>query len=238
MSQTPIYEGKAKKLFTTDDPHVLRQVFKDDATAFNAEKKGQFAGKGALNCALSTALFRVAAAQGVATHLVEQTGPTEMLVRRVKIVPIEVVARWIVAGSLQKRTGLAEGTPIDPPICEFYYKDDALGDPMITADHIRMLGLADESTQAELRKMALQTGEIIRRHFADHGLALVDIKFEFGIDSETGKLLLADEISPDTMRVWSKTGEKLDKDRFRFDLGDLLEGYRKVAAALGVEVGK
>lgn len=237
MSETPIYEGKAKKLFATDNPHVLRQVFKDDATAFNAEKKGQFAGKGALNCALSTALFRVAAAQGVKTHLVEQTGPTEMLVRRVKIVQIEVVARWIVAGSLQKRTGLPEGTPIDPPICEFYYKDDDLGDPMITADHIRMLDLADEKTQAELRRMALQTGEIIRKHFREHGLALVDIKFEFGIDSETGELLLADEISPDTMRVWSQSGEKLDKDRFRFDLGDLLEGYRKVAAALGVQVG-
>lgn len=237
MSETPIYEGKAKKLFATDNPYVLRQVFKDDATAFNAEKKDQFAGKGALNCALSTALFRVAAGRGVKTHFVEQIGPTEMLVRRVQIVPIEVVARWIVAGSLQKRTGLPEGTPIDPPICEFYYKNDDLGDPMITADHIRLLGLANERTQAELRRMAVQTGEIIRQHFREHGLALVDIKLEFGIDSETGELLLADEISPDTMRVWSQSGEKLDKDRFRFDLGDLLEGYRKVAAALGVQVG-
>lgn len=237
MSESPIYEGKAKQLFRTDQPHVLRQVFKDDATAFNAEKKGSFAGKGALNTALSTALFKVVSEAGVPTHLVAQTGPVEMLVREVEIVQIEVVARFLVAGSLAKRTGLAEGTVIDPPIVEFYYKDDDLGDPMITADHIRMLGLADEATQDRLRELALKSATAIRGHFRNHGLELVDIKFEFGIDSETGELLLADEISPDTMRVWSRDGEKLDKDRFRFDLGDLLEGYRKVAEALGVQVG-
>ena len=159
-----------------------------------------------------------------------------MLVRRVEIVPLEVVVRFVVAGSLAKRTGLPEGRPIDPPVVEFYYKDDDLGDPLFNRDHVRLMGLADDELLDRLRGLGLVAGEALRQHFAEHDLRLVDIKFEFGRDVATGELLLADEISPDTMRVWSASGEKLDKDRFRFDLGDLLEGYRRVAEALGVEL--
>lgn len=230
-----LYEGKAKKLFATKDKYVLRQVFKDDATAFNALKKSQFSGKGQLNCAISTALFAVVEKAGVKTHLIEQTGPIEMLVRKVEIVKLEVIVRFKVAGSLQKRTGLPEGYEAKPPVVEFCYKDDALGDPIFNDDHIRLLKVAKPAEVEKIRGMAIAAAVALRKHFKKNKIELVDIKFEFGRDAKTGKILLADEISPDTMRVWSASGEKLDKDRFRFDLGDLVEGYRKVANALGVK---
>lgn len=229
-----LYEGKAKKMFATDDPHVLRQVYKDSATAFNAQKKGQFTGKGALNCAISSTLFGVVTQAGVPTHFIKQTTRVEQLVRRVEIIKLEVIVRFKVAGSLQKRTGLKEGSEAKPPVLEFCYKDDSLGDPIVNDDHIRLLKVAKPTELVKIRTYALKAATALRAHFKKQKIDLIDIKFEFGRDSKTGKIILADEISPDTMRVWSSTGEKLDKDRFRFDLGDLLEGYRKVASALGV----
>jgi len=232
----PIYEGKAKQLFETETPFVLRQVFKDDATAFNAEKKDAFAGKGALNTAISTSLLRIVEADGVPTHLLEQTTPHEQRVRKVDIIPLEVVVRFVVAGSLHRRTGLAEGTPVDSPLIEFYYKRDDLGDPLLNRAHIQLLGVAPPQTVDTLATLAQRAAQALRAHLHAHDLTLVDLKFEFGTDAETGDLLLADEISPDTMRIWNAAGEKLDKDRFRFDLGDLLAGYRQVAGKLGIDV--
>lgn len=225
-------------MFATDDKHVLRQVYKDSATAFNAQKKSQFAGKGELNCAISSNLFGVVAKAGVPTHFIKQTTRVEQLVKRVEIIKLEVIVRFKVAGSLQKRTGLKEGVEAKPPVVEFCYKDDDLGDPILNDDHIRLLKLAKPAEVAKIREMAIKAGTALRTHFKKNKIELVDIKFEFGRDSKTGKIILADEISPDTMRVWSASGEKLDKDRFRFDLGDLLEGYRKVASALGVKQGR
>jgi phosphoribosylaminoimidazole-succinocarboxamide synthase len=225
-----IYEGKAKKLFTTENPNELRMVFKDDATAFNGEKKASFADKGRLNKRLSLLLYEVLEKDGVATHFVKDDGEESLIVKRVEIVPIEVVIRNIVAGSLKKRTGLPEGQRLRQPIIECYYKSDALGDPMINDEHIRELNLARGDELEKIKRSALKVNRTLSHFFAGAGLTLVDFKLEYGrLFPDKHNIVLADEISPDTCRLWdAETGEKLDKDRFRQDLGPLTEGYAKV----------
>ncbi len=225
-----IYEGKAKKLFTTENPNELRMVFKDDATAFNGEKKASFADKGRLNKRLSLLLYELLEKDGVATHFVSDDGEESLIVKRVEIVPIEVVIRNIVAGSLKKRTGLPEGQRLRQPIIECYYKSDALGDPMINDEHIRELNLARGDELEKIKRSALKVNRTLSQFFAGAGLTLVDFKLEYGrLFPDKHNIVLADEISPDTCRLWdAETGEKLDKDRFRQDLGDLTEGYAKV----------
>jgi len=222
-----IYEGKAKKLFETDSAGHLIQYFKDDATAFNAQKKGTIVEKGIVNNKVSERLFRLLEAGGVPTHFVERLNDREMLTKKVRIVPIEVVVRNVVAGSLAKRLGLKEGEAITPPIVEFYYKNDALGDPMITEEHIRLMKLAEPAVLNQIKAWALRTNALLAPFFAERGLILVDFKLEFGLHN--GKLVLADEISPDTCRLWDqKTKESMDKDRFRKDLGKIEEAYQEV----------
>lgn len=227
-----IYEGKAKILYATDNPNILLTHFKDDATAFNAQKKGQIASKGEMNCAIATNLFRFLISKGIATHFLAQTSPEQMQVIAVKIIPLEVVVRNIAAGSLCKRTGLELGTVLAQPIVEFYYKDDALGDPLLTMDHIALLKLATEAQVQELRQTALQINQYLQEFFQQCRLTLVDFKLEFGID-HTGKILLSDEISPDTCRLWDQAiadpqDRIMDKDRFRQDLGKVTDAYKEV----------
>ncbi len=222
-----IYEGKAKKVFEAGQPDHVIQYFKDDATAFNAEKRGTIVEKGVVNNKVSERLFRLLEEGGVPTHFIERLSDREMLTKRVAIVQIEVVVRNIVAGSLAKRLGLKEGDAVEPPIVEFYYKNDALGDPLITEDHIRLLNLAKPFVVSEIREKALQVNKILLPFFQARGMVLVDFKLEFGLHH--GKLILADEISPDTCRFWDqKTGESMDKDRFRKDLGRIEEAYQEV----------
>ncbi|WP_338431228.1 phosphoribosylaminoimidazolesuccinocarboxamide synthase [Synechococcus elongatus] len=228
----PLYEGKAKIVYATDDPQVYRTYFKDDATAFNAQKRGQISGKGAINCAVSSYLFRVLAQAGVTNHFIEQISEREMNVQAVEIVPLEVVVRNLAAGSLCKQTGLAEGTAIVPPLVEFYLKNDALGDPLLTPDRLRLLKIATEAEVQHLQTAALQVNALLQTFFNRCGITLVDFKLEFGRDRQ-GQILLADEISPDTCRLWDQQEsdpEKriLDKDRFRRDLGDVEAAYARV----------
>lgn len=222
-----LYEGKAKKVFATDQPGVVIQEFKDDATAFNARKRGTIVGKGVVNNKVSERLFAVLEKSGVETHLLRRLNERDMLVREVAIVPLEVVVRNRVAGSLAKRLGLEEGAEIAPPVQEFYYKNDALGDPLITEDHIRLLAAADADTVAQIRKTALRVNEVLQPFFRERGMILVDFKLEFGFAQ--GRLLVADEISPDTCRFWDhRSGESMDKDRFRKDMGRIEETYQEV----------
>jgi phosphoribosylaminoimidazole-succinocarboxamide synthase len=222
-----IYEGKAKKLYTTDDPDLLIQYFKDDATAFNAKKRGTIEDKGVLNNRMSEIFFGLVEAAGVRTHFVERLSDRDMLVKRLEIVPIETVARNIIAGSLAKRMGLEEGGDLLHPILEYYYKSDPLDDPMINEDHIDVFKLATPAEVATIRAMALRVNEVLHRFLDGRGILLVDAKFEFG--RHKGEILLGDEICPDTCRFWDKqTREKLDKDRFRRDLGNVEEAYREM----------
>lgn len=227
-----LYEGKAKIIYTTDRPEILLAHYKDDATAFNAQKKGQIVGKGQINCTVSTHLFNLLEKQGIRTHFVEQTAPDKMLVRRVKIVPLEVVVRNIAAGSLCKQTGLPEGKILANPLVEFYYKDDALGDPLLTYDRILVMEVATPEQIEQLRSLSLEVNRILGEFFNQCGITLVDFKLEFGLD-ETQQILLADEISPDTCRLWNQSetdSEKrvMDKDRFRRDLGNVENAYQQV----------
>lgn len=232
MAGEKLYEGKAKILYATEDPDILLTHFKDDATAFNAQKKGSILGKGEINNAISAHLFKLMAAKGIATHFVDQPSPTQMRVKAVTIIPLEVVVRNIAAGSLCKQTGLALGTILANPLVEFYLKDDAMGDPLLTNDRIKLINVATDSEVAQLHQMALQINQILKDFFNQCEITLVDFKLEFGRD-RTGTVILADEISPDTCRLW-KQGELdpvkrvLDKDRFRQDLGDVEGGYRQV----------
>ncbi len=223
-----LYEGKAKQIWSTDDPKLVIQYFKDDATAFNAQKRGTIVEKGMVNNAVSEVLFRELERRGVRTHFVERLSDREMLVKRVAIVPVELVVRNVIAGSLASRLGLEEGGDLAAPIVELYYKDDALGDPMINQWHVVVLGMA---TQAELDRMvevALEVNRLLKAYLGERGLLLVDFKLEFG-RAPDGEILLADEICPDTCRLWdASTREKLDKDRFRRDLGGVEEAYREV----------
>ncbi|MEI8015986.1 MAG: phosphoribosylaminoimidazolesuccinocarboxamide synthase [Nitrospira sp.] len=222
-----LYEGKAKKVFATDKPDQVVQYFKDDATAFNAQKRGTIAEKGVINNKVSERLFRLLEQAGVPTHFVERLSDRELLTKKVAIVPVEVVVRNVVAGSLAKRLGLKEGDPIEPAIVEWYYKNDALGDPLIADEHIRLMRLATPEQMTEIKRLALKVNSLLQPFFRERQMILVDFKLEFGLHN--GQLILADEISPDTCRFWDQTTkESMDKDRFRKDLGKIEEAYREV----------
>ncbi len=222
------YEGKAKKIFATDQPGVVWVQYKDDATAFNGLKKGTIENKSKYNNLISTTIFKMLAEMGVKNHFVELLSDTEMLVKEVEIILIEVVVRNITAGSLCKRLGLDEGMKMETPLVEFYYKDDELGDPLITEDHALLLNAATTEEIEVLKTQALKINGILIDYFAQLGIDLVDYKLEFG-RTPSGEILLADEISPDTCRLWDKeTGEKLDKDRFRRDMGKVEEAYQEI----------
>lgn len=231
-----LYEGKAKIIYATDDPEILVTYFKDDATAFNAQKKGQIEDKGVVNCKVTTYLYKLLERQGVETHLIETISDREMRVKRVDIVPLEVVVRNIAAGSLCKQTGIPLGTKLEPSLVEFYYKNDDLGDPLLTSDRIAAMQLASPSQLAQLTEKAQQINRLLSDFFASCDITLVDFKLEFGTDS-AGSLLLADEISPDTCRLWDMTEADeqkrvMDKDRFRQDLGNVEAGYQAVLARI------
>jgi phosphoribosylaminoimidazole-succinocarboxamide synthase len=236
----PIYEGKAKRLWTTEDPHTLRMEFKNDATAFNGEKKASFEDKGRLNNSISTLIYQYLEKVGVPTHFVRKIDDTNVEVRKVQILMVEVIVRNVSAGSFSKRTGMPEGKDFSQPIIEFSYKSDELGDPLINDDYIREMGLASVEDMAHLRKSALKVNEILIALFADAGLRLVDFKLEFGrLVSDATKIVLADEISPDGCRLWDlKTGEKMDKDRFRRDLGNVMDAYREVLSRLQARISE
>jgi phosphoribosylaminoimidazole-succinocarboxamide synthase len=222
-----LYEGKAKKIFAATRPDQIVQYFKDDATAFNAQKRGTIVGKGIVNNKVSERLFRLLEDKGVPTHFLERLSDREMLAKKVTIVPVEVVVRNVVAGSLAKRLGLRVGDGIRPAIVEFYYKNDALGDPLVNDDHLRLLNVATPGVLRELRDLAHRVNNVLQPFLTDRKIRLVDCKLEFGVYHN--KLILADEISPDTCRLWDMvTGDPLDKDRFRQDLGKVEESYQEV----------
>lgn len=227
QKEEQLYEGKAKKVFATDTPTLAIVHYKDDATAFNGLKKGTIVGKGVVNNLVSNHFFRLLEREGIPTHYVEELNDRETLVRRVEIVPVEVIVRNIAAGSLSKRIGYPEGTKLKSTVLEYCYKDDELGDPMINETHIAAMGLATPEEMREIERMALKIDDILTAYLAGMHLSLIDFKLEFG--RADGKILLADEISPDTCRFWdSRTGDKLDKDRFRRDLGDVEEAYQEI----------
>jgi len=233
MSQTKkLYEGKAKILYTTDDPEILLTVYKDDATAFNAQKRGQIAGKGIVNCQITAALYEWLESQGIDTHYIDSPESNQMRVKAVTIVPVEVVIRNIAAGSLCRQTGLPEGKVLNNPLVEYYYKSDELGDPLLTRDRIFLLDLVSPQRLAEIEKNARQINQHLQSFFDRCDITLVDFKLEFGVDSQQN-LLLADEISPDTCRLWDKNeadseAKVMDKDRFRKDLGQVESAYQQV----------
>lgn len=232
-----IYEGKAKILYEGPEPGTLIQYFKDDATAFNAQKKGTISGKGVLNNRISEHVFTMLGNIGVPTHFIRRLNMREQLIRQVEIVPIEVVVRNVVAGSLAKRLGIEEGTQLPRTIIEYYYKDDALGDPMVTDEHIACFGWASQEEMNDIADMAIRVNDFLTGLFAGIGIRLVDFKLEFGRiwENDFSRIILADEISPDGCRLWDvQTGEKLDKDRFRRDLGGEVEAYQEVARRLGL----
>lgn len=224
-----LYEGKGKKMYKTDDEFLLITEFKDDLTAFNAEKRGNEAGKGALNCKISTELFHLLEKEGIATHLVKTLSENEQLVKKCKIMPIEVIVRNVATGSLTKRLGIKEGTKLPFTLVEFCLKDDALGDPFINDEHCLLLNLVKNQAQIEeIKTIARKINSILLDFFDKKNLRLIDFKIELGLDKDN-KLILADEISPDSCRFWDKeTNEKLDKDRFRQDLGNVKMAYEEV----------
>lgn len=237
-----LYEGKAKILYRTDDENVLLTYYKDDATAFNAQKRGQIAGKGEINRAISAALFQWLESLGIPTHYIDSPGPREMRVRAIEIIPVEVVVRNIAAGSLCKQTGLAEGTVLPFPLVEFYLKDDALGDPLLTPDRLRLLNLATPEQIDRLKDLALAIDRHLSEFFDSCDITLVDFKLEFGKDT-AGNIYLGDEISPDTCRLWDKkesdpNARVLDKDRFRRDLGEVESAYERVRERVLERVGE
>ena len=227
-----LYEGKAKKVFATENPALLIVAYKDDATAFNGLKKGTISGKGVINNQMSNRLMAMLEAKGVPTHYVQELSRRETLVRRVQIVPLEVIVRNIAAGSFSKRYGVEEGVVFDQPTIEFSYKNDALGDPLLNTRHALALKLATEAEIAAIEAYSFRINEILKDFWRSCGVTLVDFKLEFGRLPD-GTIVLADEISPDTCRLWdSKTGEKLDKDRFRRDLGGVEEAYAEIMKRL------
>lgn len=222
------YEGKAKKVYATDDPGVYIVSYKDDATAFNGLKKGSIEGKGVINNVVTNHLMKMLEQKGIPTHLIEELNERETAVKAVTIVPLEVIVRNIAAGSLSKRLGLEEGTPLDSTVLEFCYKRDDLGDPMVNEYHIKALSLATEEELKVITEYSFKINDILSAYLQDLGIKLVDFKLEYGKTSD-GQIVLADEISPDTCRFWdTNTGKKLDKDRFRRDLGDVEDAYREV----------
>ena len=232
-----IYEGKAKQLFKTEDDNLLIQYFKDDATAFNGEKKEIITGKGVLNNFISEHIMLEMAKAGIPTHFVKRLNEREQLVRKAKIIPLEVIIRNIAAGSMAKRLGIEEGRELLAPVFEICLKDDALGDPLINDDHaINVLKIVSKNQLEEIKNYTLKINQILRDIFKKIGIKLVDFKIEFGFDGDS-KIVLADEISPDSCRLWDdKTSEKMDKDRFRRNLGGLVEAYSDVASRLGIKI--
>ena len=227
-----LYEGKAKKVFETDDPELLIVSYKDDATAFNGLKKGTIQGKGVINNQMSNLLMQLLEKNGVPTHFVEELSERETIVKRVKIVPLEVIIRNISAGSFSKRYGVEEGIIFEAPTIEFSYKNDELGDPLINAYHALALKLAAQEEIDTIKKYSFRVNEVLKNFWKACGVTLVDFKLEFGRLSD-GTIVLADEISPDTCRLWdSATGEKLDKDRFRRDLGGVEDAYKEIMGRL------
>ncbi len=228
-----LYEGKAKKVFLTETPDILIVSYKDSATAFNGEKKGSIKGKGEINNRMTNYLFRLLDKEGIPTHYVKELSGRETAVKRVEIVPLEVIIRNVAAGSFSKRLGIAEGTVLKEPTIEFSYKNDALGAPLINSSFARALGLASEEEIDTIKNYAFKINQILKRIFLAAGLKLIDFKIEFGRYHD--KIILADEISPDTCRLWDvTTNEKLDKDRFRRDLGNVEEAYVEVFSRLGL----
>ncbi len=222
-----LYEGKAKIIYATRDKDIVVQYFKDDATAFNGKKKDTIEGKGICNAAISSKLFLMLREKRIPTHFIKLLSPREMLVKKLKILPIEVVARNVAAGSLAKRLGVDEGLVLKKPVLEYYYKDDALGEPMINEFHIDAMGWATKKQLESLKGLALKINNILQKYFLKKKIELVDFKLEFGLYK--GKVILGDEISPDTCRFWDlNTREKMDKDRFRRDLGGVVEAYQEI----------
>ncbi|MDR3230668.1 MAG: phosphoribosylaminoimidazolesuccinocarboxamide synthase [Synergistaceae bacterium] len=231
-TETMLYEGKAKQLFSTDRPDEVRVYFKDDATAFNGEKKGTIQSKGVLNNSISTFFFELLKTHGIPSHFIKKIDDRNMLVKKLSIVPIEVVVRNIVAGSLSKRLGWEEGRKLSQSVVELYYKNDALGDPLINRSHAAALGIATSSQLDTLEELGTRVSDVLTKFLADKKLLLVDFKLEFGLYD--GQILLGDEISPDTCRFWdSATNEKLDKDRFRRNLGNVEGAYQEIWRRLG-----
>ena len=223
-----LYEGKAKKVFKTDDENMLIVSYKDDATAFNGVKKGSIQDKGSINNRVSNYLMGLLEKKGIPTHIVEEINDRETIVKKVQIVPLEVIVRNIAAGSLSKRLGLEEGTKLDKTVLEYCYKKDELGDPMVNDFHIYALSLATKEELDKISEMSFNINEILSQYFDSINIELIDFKLEFGRTAD-GTVILADEISPDTCRYWDKTtGEKLDKDRFRRDLGNVEGAYQEI----------
>lgn len=229
-----LYEGKAKKVYATEDPDVVIVSYKDDATAFNGEKKGTIVGKGAINNRMTNLVFQKFEAAGIPTHFIEELNDRETAVKKVDIVPLEVIIRNVAAGSFSKRMGVEEGRELLCPILEFSYKNDDLGDPFINDDYALALGLATQEEIDQIRSYTLKVNEIMKEYFLNAGMKLIDFKIEFG--RFHGQILLADEVSPDTCRLWDvNTNEKLDKDRFRRDMGNVEEAYNEVFHRLGLD---
>lgn len=227
MTEELLYEGKAKKVFITEDPNVVLHRYKDDATAFNAQKRGSWEGKGRTNATMSAAMFTYLESQGVPTHFMEQVDESTIKTKKLQMLPVEVIVRNIAAGSLSRLLSFEEGRELKAPIVELCYKNDELGDPLLNWYHFRELGVPDEDLKF-CEELGLKVNDVLRPFFDERGITLVDFKIEVGRDSQ-GNLLLADEISPDTCRFWDKaTGEKLDKDRFRRDLGDVEGAYAEM----------
>ncbi|UCZ53787.1 phosphoribosylaminoimidazolesuccinocarboxamide synthase [Bacillus shivajii] len=234
--RTMLYEGKAKRIYETSEENILFIEYKDDATAFNGEKKDVLTGKGVFNNEISSLLFSKLHSLGVQSHFVKRLSANEQLVKKVEIIPIEVVVRNIAAGSLLKRLGVERGQTFEKPIVEFYLKDDDLGDPLINIDHIHALKLATKEEVDKMRDVAIHVNDLLIDLFKEVDIQLVDFKLEFGRDTK-GSVLLADEISPDTCRLWDiHTGESFDKDLFRFQLGSLQEGYETILQRLGGDI--
>lgn len=229
-----LYEGKAKKVFKTDDADRLIVDYKDDATAFNGVKKGTIVGKGAINNRMTNKVFQMLEKEGVPTHYIEELSDRETLVKKVEIVPLEVIIRNVAAGSFSKRLGVEEGTPLKIPTIEFSYKNDELGDPLINSYFAVALGLATWEEIETIKKYAFKVNDVLKAYFLQADMKLIDFKIEFG--RFHGEIILADEVSPDTCRLWDvHTNEKLDKDRFRRDLGNVEEAYNEVFKRLGLE---
>ncbi len=229
-----LYEGKAKKVYKTEDPNLVIVDYKDDATAFNGEKKGTIVGKGVVNNRMTNHVFQLLAKAGVPTHFVEELSDRETLVKKVNIVPLEVIVRNVAAGSFSKRMGVEEGRALLQPILEFSYKEDALGDPFINDDYALALGFATQEEIDTIKTYTRKVNEVMKAYFLEMNMKLIDFKIEFGKDMD-GNIILADEVSPDTCRLWDvETNEKLDKDRFRRDLGNVEDAYKEVFARLGI----
>ena len=243
MLQTKkLYEGKAKILYRTEEPEVLLTVYKDDDTAFNAQKRGQIKGKGEINCQITSALYAWLETKGIPTHYLDSPEPNQMRVKAVNIVPIEVVVRNIAAGSLCRQTGLPEGKALGQPLVEYYYKSDELGDPLLTSDRIFLLDLVSAERLSEIANMALKINENLQSFFTRCDITLVDFKLEFGLDNQQN-LILADEISPDTCRLWDQNeadpqSRVMDNDRFRRDLGQVESAYQQVQQRVLAQLGK